>query len=469
MGLGNGVRIYRMVAEGAQEVAPQLLSQTGVFKNMQTLELGDGGIPYDLNEPFWSDHAIKSRYIFIPNDGNPNTAAEQISFNENGDWDVPRGTVVVKHFEMNMDETRPNQNKRLETRLIIKGDDDRFYGLTYKWNASGTDAELLPASLNEILNIKTASGTRVQEWHYPSRDECMVCHNSSNKHVLGFKTRHLNKEVYYEETNRTANQLVTLKNINLLSGNVNEQTVENYLTSANKYDENADLELRARSYLDMNCAYCHRPGGGNRAVFDARLTTALEDQNLIEGIAQDNLGIDGAMIIVPGEPEKSVLYQRMNSVHQSYTMPPLAKDKIDTAGVRLIGQWIESLGSNVVIPAGCLLSEIGTDGIKDLDGLSVSEGGLQKAFDNNPMTFALYFNKTGDYYDIVFDLGFPFRVSGFKYLPRQDGSTIGSIRRYSVFVSEDGQDWGNALRTGTFNNSGEVKEVGFGEKNRTLF
>ena len=72
-----------------------------------------------------------------------------------------------------------------------------------------------------------------------------------------------------------------------------------------------------------NCAGCHRPEGGTRSALDLRLQVDLESTGLINGETIDPLGIDGAKIIVPGDPEKSILYHRMTQVNNSRAMPPL--------------------------------------------------------------------------------------------------------------------------------------------------
>lgn len=51
---------------------------------------------------------------------------------------------------------------------------------------------------------------------------------------------------------------------------------------------------------------------------------------------------------------------------------------------------------------------------------------------------------------IAIDLGKEQAVSGFAYLPRQDGLTNGGISNYEFYVSNDPDDWGTSLVTGKF-------------------
>ena len=332
MGRQNGnTTLYTLTGTGGNEPAPQLLSQTGAFKNLSTLEPEDGVIPYDMIEDFWSDGAEKSRWLAIPNNGTHNTAAEQIQFSENGNWTFPTGAVLIKHFEIG--------GRRLETRFEVLGTDGNFYYLTYKWNSQGTDATLLLDGLDETITVNGQS----QVWHYPSPSECVNCHKQAAGNVLGLKTRYLNRNLTYPKTGQTGNQLVTLSYLGILDQNITDADVGGFLTSAAKNDANASLEFRARSYLDLNCANCHQPGTGNRAVFDARLTTPLTQQDLINGPLNDNLGISGARVIVPQDLPRSMIHHRMNSLQSGVAMPPLAKNVVDDDGVQLIADWINSL------------------------------------------------------------------------------------------------------------------------------
>ena len=343
LGLGNNRVLYKLEPLGLAPPAPALLSETGLFTDLATLTPTPGVIPYELNVPFWSDAAIKTRWMAIPNNGTHNTAAEQIAFTETGEWMIPRGAVLVKHFEMVIDETT-GARRRLETRLMVRGDDDVFYGLTYKWRLDNSDADLLATGLVEPLTIMTPTGSRLQNWEYPDRATCLVCHNTAAGYVLGPKTRQLNGHAYYPSTGRDAHQLETLIHLGIIpAGAFDLNDTSTVLTSAPTTDTSYDLELRARSYLDANCAYCHRPGTGNRGVFDARLNVPLFAQQFINGAVSDDLGITGAKVIVPQDTALSMLYQRLNSLHQNSMMPPIAKNLVDTAGVRVVAEWIMGL------------------------------------------------------------------------------------------------------------------------------
>ncbi len=346
---GDGVYLYRLSQNSRPfgEV-PRLLSQTGIFQDLQTLTPNDGVIPYDLTEAFWSDGALKDRWMAIPNDGTHDTPEEQIVFSENGDWNFPVGSVLIKHLELPVDENDPSIIKRLETRLVIKAEDGSYYYLVYKWNDEGTDAVLLEDSLDEQITVKRTDGsTRIQTWHYPDGPECFSCHDTGG--TLGPRTRYLNKEITYDKTGIYANQLVTLSHLGILNENIDDAQAARYQTHKAMDDLNATLDERARSYLDLNCAYCHRPGrSGERAQFDLRLFNTLAQTGLLTAGANTPIGVPGEKIVVPGDASRSILFHRTNSVNNAIMMPPLAKNLVDEKAVALIREWINQLEPDIV-------------------------------------------------------------------------------------------------------------------------
>ncbi len=105
-------------------------------------------------------------------------------------------------------------------------------------------------------------------------------------------------------------------------------------------DHTADIELRARSYLHANCAYCHvDAGGGNAAIvldyFSARDRTKTVDVAPLH----HRFGLDDARIVAAGRPDRSVLLHRLQT-RGTGQMPPLATTQLDREAIEVIRQWI---------------------------------------------------------------------------------------------------------------------------------
>jgi len=325
---------------------PATLSATNVFTNLTTLASNSALIPYTVNSPLWSDASSKSRWIAVPNDGAPYTAAETIGFAPAGEWTFPGGTVLVKHFELNTDERDPLIRKRLETRLLFVNNDSTVFGVTYKWRSDNTNADLLPDGQDEDITITTATGgTRVQRWHYPSRAECLQCHTQNSGGVLGVKTRQQNGTLLYPSTGVTDNQLRTWNHIGMFNTALNEATIPTYAKLSPLGDNVASLEQRVRSYIDSNCAQCHRPNGAP-ATFDARYDTPLSLQNIVYGAVANELGSPGSKVVLPQDVARSILHRRSNSNDPLTRMPPLARNVIDAQAISVIEQWIGSLSTS---------------------------------------------------------------------------------------------------------------------------
>ena len=333
------------VTDGAPE-PPALLSATGIFEDLQQRSVNPAAIPYDV-VPFWSDGALKSRWIFLPDndlDGVFSGADEQIVISEQDNWSFPIGTVLVKHFDLPLTEGDPSTAVPIETRVMALGEDAKWYGVTYRWREDGTDADLLVTSDTREFLISSANGTRSQTWTYPSRDACLVCHNSGAGGALGLRTHQLNRDAFYPSTGLIDNQLRAWNHLGAFTNALNEAEIPTFLAGSPVDDFGAPVEHRARSWLDVNCSYCHRPETGNRATFDTRLTTSLENTGLINGAVSNTLGIAGARLIRPGNPEASIVHVRASQVDTPFAMPPLAKSLPDVAGLSILTEWIEGIG-----------------------------------------------------------------------------------------------------------------------------
>ncbi len=342
---GRGGKIYRLAREmGAIPDPPLWLSQTGAFKNTENLVPSDFLIPYEPRHSFWSDGAIKKRWMAIPNNGTYDSAEEKIDNRLKDEWNFPKGSVFIKHFEMPLHENSSQITRRLETRFLVHGEDDHYYGFTYKWEPDGKDARLLLDGLDETYSVIDRLGNpQNQTWHYPSRDECLSCHQAAVGTVLGASTFQLNESINYPLTGRTSNQLVTLSHLGMLSQAISTEELPNLSRIERKEDFQVPLDLRARSYLDVNCSSCHSSQTGLRSEFDTRFFLPLDSTNMINGLlVEEGTGSENRLI-VPGDTAKSMIYQRMKSLEEGYSMPPTSKNRVDKSGLELIANWILSM------------------------------------------------------------------------------------------------------------------------------
>ncbi len=321
MYVATGGNVLALSAAGSPVVStfPERLSQTGCMQPANPALPVAGLIPYSVNSPLWSDGAGKERWFALPN----GTTINRLS---DGDWDLPVGSVTVKSFRLN--------NRLVETRLFVRHDDGDWAGYTYEWNDAQTDAVLVDAG----GKTKSVDG---KQWLYPSRSQCMACHTEAAGRTLGLETAQLNRNQFYPTTGRTANQLATLNAVGLFFAPLN--------VSPDQLDKLADpanlahgLELRARSYLHANCAYCHRPNGPGQGPEDFRYSLASTSIGAINVIpTQSSFGIPDARLITPGKPDKSIVRHRLQTLDLG-RMPPLGTSVVDTEGLALVSQWIRS-------------------------------------------------------------------------------------------------------------------------------
>lgn len=326
----NDGRIRRLVysATSTGTPLPLTLAETGAFSDLATLTPEAGIVPYDINLPFWSDGAIKTRWFTIPD------ATNTFAFNATNTWSAPTGAVWIKHFEIQMTNGEAASKRRLETRFIVRNTNG-VYGATYRWT-NETSAVLVPEEgLDETLVISDGATTRTQVWRYPSRSECLACHTAAAGWVLGWNTPQLNRDVTYGSL--TTNQIIALRDAGYLSQG--PDSAHSHLALAKPDDTTASQEFRVRSYLFANCANCHRPGGPALANFDARISTPTDFANLINGAVVNTFGDPANRTLVPNDPAHSMILQRM-SIRGPGQMPPIGSNIPDAQGIELLSAYI---------------------------------------------------------------------------------------------------------------------------------
>jgi uncharacterized repeat protein (TIGR03806 family) len=314
--------VFQPVAGGG--AIPVSLAATGCVNPADPKQPASGLIPFAVNAPFWSDGALKERWIALP-------GGQNITVGTSGDWDFPNGSVLMKNFRLGQ--------TLVETRLFMHHTDGSWAGYSYQWNDAQTDATLVSGGATKAWGAQT--------WHYPSEANCLQCHTAVAGRSLGPETAQMNRNLTYPQTGRTSNQITTLNGINTLVPPIagDPATLPAIPDPAGP---TGTLTERARAYLHTNCSHCHRPGGPTPVNLDLRYTTALSLTNACNATAQaGDLGIGAsARIIATGSAANSVLLVRVNRRNDSNQMPPIGSTQVDAAGIALLTQWINGL-------AGC--------------------------------------------------------------------------------------------------------------------
>ncbi len=308
---------------GGGGTTPTTLSATGCVSAANATQPSSGLIPYAVNAPFWSDGATKERWMALPN-------GSTITVGANDDWDFPSGTVLMKSFRVG--------TRLIETRLLLRHPDGVWGGFTYEWNAQQTDATLVQGGA-----VRDIGGG--QQWIFPSESQCLTCHTAAAGRSLGLETAQLNRPLLYPQTNRTANELLTLNSIGMFNPAIPDPAAEP--TMPDPADTSAPLANRARAWLHTNCAQCHRAGGPTAVGLDLRYTVSFAATNTCNATPQaGDVGLGAsARLIVPGNAGSSVLINRTNR-RDANGMPPLGSNQVDAAGVALLTAWVNGL-------AGC--------------------------------------------------------------------------------------------------------------------
>ncbi len=318
-------------------------------------------LPYDLATPLFSDYALKLRTLWLP-DG----ATAELT--DTGSLDFPVGTVISKTFyyprardaadaaDLQQTEQRLvafdgaslalDQVRLIETRLLVH-QADGWQALPYVWNEEQTDATLQITGAVKRLRLHSSDdlSAEVESFAYvvPNRNECAACHNlDQNQDTLspiGPSVANLNHAMVADGS--AENQLAALWSRQWLD----EEPAVNELPAAAVWQPGAtdNLEQRARSYLDVNCAHCHQPGGSGDTsglFLHSGASKPLELGVCKPPVAAGRGSGGRPYSIVPGHPAQSILSFRIESNEVGVLMPEVGRSLTHDAGLMLINEWI---------------------------------------------------------------------------------------------------------------------------------
>ncbi len=310
--------IWRLAQDGVanetEDGVPATLSETGCFEGPGLREATPGLVGYSVAHELWSDGTSKSRFFGLP----PGTRFE---VDDAGRWSLPPGGVAIKHFD--------RDGVRLETRVVTREASGAYRFFTYAWNEAGTDATLVPRIGREDA---------ARDWSYPSEQACTGCHTSSAGRTLGFETRQLNINHRFAQTGLMGHQIATYEAVGFVG------PVARLPAFAGR-DDDAEVDAKARAYLHVNCASCHRAGGPTPVALDLRFDQSLGAMFACDypAVARADIPLQSPRIMVPGEPDASMLHARMQR-RDRWGMPSIGSARIDEVGAVLVADWIRSLG-----------------------------------------------------------------------------------------------------------------------------
>ncbi len=318
------------------ETPPKLLSEYGFFDDVRAQTPAPGVLPFALATPLFSDGALKLRFVHLP-------AGQAATWHDTEAFEFPVGTALIKTFAFPADYRQPDKDVRLiETRVLLRGAAG-WNAWAYVWNDEQTDAALKIAGARVEVATVTAGGEPLSfTYAVPNKNQCKGCHALSGEIApLGPKARNLNTAFAYPEGEE--NQLARWIAVGLLSGAPDLATAP---AVPDWRDASAPLDARARAWLDVNCAHCHRREGpaSNSGLF---LTFGEQDQVAL-GIGKRPVaagkGSGGRSFdIVPGDPDQSILIYRVESVEPGVMMPELGRHLPDPEAVLLLRDWVAAM------------------------------------------------------------------------------------------------------------------------------
>ncbi|MBL8548019.1 MAG: hypothetical protein JNL81_16285, partial [Hyphomonadaceae bacterium] len=337
------------------ERPPQTLADFHFFRDAAARQPNARVTAYDLNTPLYSDGALKFRYLYVP-------PGQQARYRDEGVFEFPVGTVLIKTFAFAADMRRPDENVRfLETRLLVRRAEG-WVAYPYVWNEAQTEARLSPIGATVPVSFTNEEGQAIAlEWVVPNRNQCKGCHDlAGDLTPIGPSARNLNRagpHIAFSPWNDGSDAAAIPRSEPISTNQLDAWADDHILTGAPRATEaphaprafdasTGSLDLRARAYLDVNCAHCHNPQGpAHTSGLDLRwsqhepISWGVNKRPVAAG--RGSAGYEFA--IDPGHPERSILLFRMRSTDPGVMMPETGRQLVDERGAALIEQWIAQM------------------------------------------------------------------------------------------------------------------------------
>ena len=286
------------------DVAPALLSQTGLYSAMSTRTLAPNVQVFSPSFPLWSDAAGKLRWISLPE-------GAQIDTSDMDVWKLPVGTKLWKEFEQH--------GHVIETRYMAKfgpSEDDWLF-LAYHWNAEQTEATAVPEG------VEDADGSMHD---IPSTATCKQCHNSQPMAALGFSALQLSN----------GGPGLTLDAL-AASGRLTTPPTGPLAIPGDP------TSVQALGYLHGNCGGCHNDRAPHNFGVPETKVVFWQSAGQLSSLEQTTTYVN---LVTNTQGDLTRLQHGLTRMKQRdpyIQMPPLGTEVVDTQGVALIEAWLSQL------------------------------------------------------------------------------------------------------------------------------
>ena len=271
-----------------------------------------------------------------------------------------------------------------------------WMGLPFVWETDGagnwTDARLAIAGGTAAVSwnyedpdpdvVATYAGSTAS-YAIPHANQCASCHSTTDKQPgaapIGLKVRLLNRPMDYG--NGPENQLQHWVDLGLLAGApalavdgahvaTNVQRLPRFNVPGDAFQIPAsepgrlalmtsaeiEKEMRARAWLESNCAHCHNRDGlaqSTGVFFDV-----FRKVNVNHGVCKRPTTAGSSsggheFDILPGSAADSILSFRIHANDPGARMPPLARSVVHTEAAALVDDWITSVIDGRYEGSGC--------------------------------------------------------------------------------------------------------------------
>lgn len=324
---------------------PLRLSDWNLFAlNAEELRPNSFTVVFKPTNQLFTDYAHKLRTLWIPDGSQAQLQDREI--------DYPIGTIISKTFYYPTDSAgnkllQPdegqyslnlNSNKLIETRLLVRKE-DAWEAYPYVWNNEQNEAFLRVAGASSNIKLKGDIENLEFVYFVPNENQCSGCHITEHPnggmHPLGAIASQLS-------TSKADSQSQTAA---LVARGWLDRPGELYAT-VSWQDKSSNIDERALAYLNIHCGHCHNPDGA--ADTSALILDGSHKLDVHLGICKTPVAAGGGAgdmlySIVPGDPERSILHYRMESIEPDEMMPELGRSLIHREGIDLINRWISEM------------------------------------------------------------------------------------------------------------------------------